>query len=170
MVGSKTHKAMQRSLEPAQLGALALVLLVCLVAACASEVPDEPLQIETVDVELPIDAELSTEGDLQAVERAAQISGLVPGDVPPDLPLFVPSSVIDFGGPAAGRAWVELDTGEPPAVVRRWLGERLPAAGWTVGAIGDDLVQAHKGARRIDYRLTDLAPGTRVHLEYAPRP
>ncbi len=161
---------MQRSLEPLQLGASALVLLVGLVAACAPPAPEEPVEIETVDVDLPIDAELSTEGDLQAVQRAAQISGLVPGDVPPDLPLFVPSSVVDFAGPAEGRAWVEFDAGESPAVVRRWLGERLPATGWTVGAIGDDLVQAHKGGRRIDYRLTDLAPGTRIRLEYAPRP
>ena len=166
----EAHEAMQKSLEPARLGASALVLLVGLVVACAPQVPEEPVELETVDVELPIDAELSTEGDLQAVARAAQISGLVPGDVPPDLPLFVPSSVIDFGGPTGGRSFVELDAGAAPAEVRSWLGTRLPAAGWTVGAIGDDLVQAHKGARRIDYRLTDLTPGTRIRLEYTPRP
>jgi len=138
-------------------------------AACAPSAPEEPVKLETVDVAPPIDAELSTEGDLQAVERAVQISGLVPGDVPSDLPLFVPSSVVDFADPAGGAAWVELDTGQAPAVVRRWLGERLPAAGWTIGAVGDDLVQAHKGARRVDYRLTDLAPGTRIRLEYTPQ-
>ena len=161
---------MNRAHTSGQLGFWALVLLGALAMSCAPPVPEEPVELETVDIDLPIDAELSTEGDLQAVQRAAQISGLVPGDVPPDLPLFVPSSVIDFAGPTGGRAWVELDAAEPPAVVRRWLGERLPAAGWTVGAIGDDLVQAHKGARRIDYRLTDLAPGTRIRLEYGPRP
>ena len=161
-------------MKPAIAPTRALVLLLLLSAvgsaACKRPAPDEPVVIETVDVAPPVDADLSTEGDLQAVQRAAQLSGVVPGDVPPDLPLFVPASVIDFGGPSGGRAWVELDAGEPPAVVRRWLGERLPAAGWTVGAVGDDLVQAYKGERRADYRLTDLAPGTRIRLEYTPRP
>ncbi|MFQ5351196.1 MAG: hypothetical protein ACE5EG_12205 [Thermoanaerobaculia bacterium] len=149
-----------------------VILVVCcvLATACAPPPPEEPVELETVDVAPPLDAELSTEGDLKAVQRAAAIAGVVPSDLPPDLPLFVPSSVIDFGGPAGGRSFVELDASEPPAVLRRWLGERLPAAGWTVGAIGDDLVQAHKGERRVDYRLTDLAPGTRIRLEYEPRP
>jgi len=142
----------------------------CFAGACSPPAPDEPLVIETVDVAPPLDAELSTEDDQKAVARAAQISGLVPGDVPPDLPLFVPSSVVDFGGPSGGRSYVELDTSEPIAAVRRWLGERLPAAGWTVGAIGDDLVQAHKGAARVDFRLADQGPGTRIRLEYPAGP
>ena len=161
---------MKLAIDPAPGIALMLLLAGGWTVSCGPPAADEPLVIETVDVAPPIDAELSTEGDLQAIQRAAQISGLVPGDVPPDLPLFVPSSVVDFGGPSAGRSFVEFDAGEPPAVVRRWLGERLPATGWTVGAVGDDLVQAHKGARRVDYRLTDLSPGTRIRLEYAPRP
>ena len=57
-----------------------------------------------------------------------------------------------------------------PAVVRRWLGERLPAAGWQVGAIGDQLVRASKGGLAADYRLIDLAPGTRIRLEYTAQP
>lgn len=161
---------MKHVIAPARGLTLMLLLWAAGAVACNRPAPDEPVVIETVDVAPPVDAELSTEGDLQAVQRAAQLSGLVPGDVPPDLPLFVPASVIDFGGPVGGRAWVELDAGEPPGVVRRWLGERLPAAGWTVGAVGDDLVQAYKGERRADYRLTDLAPGTRIRLEYTPRP
>ena len=147
--------------------AVALLLPLCLLAACKPPAPEEPLEIETVDVAPPIDAELSTEGDQQAVERAVQIAGVLPGDVPPDLPLFVPSSVIDFGT-VGSRSYVELDAGEPPAAVRRWLGERLPAAGWSIDAIGDLLVQAHKGDRNVDIRLTDLSPGTRIRLEYGP--
>lgn len=146
-----------------------LILGLALAAACAPPPPEEPVELETVDVELPIDADLSTEGDLRAVQRAAQISGQVPGDVPPDLPLFVPSSVVGFGALGDGRAWVDLDATAEPAAVRRWLGERLPAAGWMVGAIGDDLVQAHKGELTVEYRLGDLAPGTRIRLEYTPR-
>jgi hypothetical protein len=128
------------------------------------------VEIETVEVGPGLDAELSTEGDLQAVERAAQISGVVPGSVPSDLPLFIPSSVVGFGDLPGGRAWVEFDTGREPMVVRSWLGERLPAAGWTIGAVGEEGVQAHKGSRSVGYRLVDLAPGSRIRLEYAPRP
>ncbi len=89
--------------------------------------------------------------------------------MPPELPLFVPASVVGFGGPEGGRAWVELDAGATPAAVRRWLGERLPAAGWTIDAVGDDLVEAHRDALAARYRLTDLEPGTRIRLEYTPR-
>lgn len=161
---------MKHAIDAARGLALLLLPWAVAAAACGRPAPDEPVVIETVDVAPPIDAELSTEGDLQAVRRAAELSGLVPGDVPSDLPLYVPASVVDFGGPAGGRAWVELDAGEPPVVVRRWLGEHLPAAGWTVGAVGDGLVQAHKGERRADYRLKNLAPGTRIRLEYTPAP
>lgn len=159
-------------MSPAPTSTRALALLLPLwaaLAACTPPAPEEPIEIETVDVAPPIDAELSTEGDQQAVERAVQIVGVLPGDVPADLPLFVPASVIDFGT-AGGRSYVELDAGEPPAVVRRWLGERLPGAGWSIGAIGDRLIQAHKGGRNVDIRLTDLAPGTRIRLEYTSGP
>lgn len=149
---------------------LPILLLIALVAACSPPAPEEPVELETVDVELPIDAELSTENDLKAVKRAAEaISGLVPGDVPSDLPLFSPSSVVDFGDAGGGRSYVELDTGARPDAVRRWLGERLPAAGWSVGAIGDALVEAHKGPATVEYRLSGLGSGTRIRLEYEPR-
>ena len=148
--------------------ALALLAACLLVAACEPPAPPEPVEIQTEEIAPPFDAELSTEDDLKAVQQAIQISGLVPGDVPSDLPLFTPSSVVDFGGPVGGRSYVELDTGARPAEVRRWLGERLPGAGWRVGAIGDDLVQASKGGETVEYRLIDLAPGTRIRLEYSP--
>ena len=146
----------------------AIAVLALASVACAPRGPDEPPVIETEEVAPPIDAELSTENDLVAVQQAVQISGVVPGDVPPDLPLFVPSSVVDFGGPVGGRSYVELDTGARPDEVRRWLGARLPGAGWKVGAIGDGLVQASKGGNTVEYRLIDLAPGTRIRLEYSP--
>ena len=117
---------MKLVIYPARAAALTLLLWTVGAAGCSRPAPDEPVVLETVDVAPPIDAELSTEGDLQAVQRAAQLSGLVPGDMPPDLPLFVPASVVDFGGPSGGRAWVEFDAGQSPDAVRRWLGERLP--------------------------------------------
>ncbi len=138
--------------------------------ACSPPAPEEPVELETVDVTPPIDAGLSTENDLKAVRRAAEVSGLVPGDVPSDLPIFVPSSVVDFGGSSGGWSYVDLDAGAPPDEVRSWLGKRLPAAGWKVGAIGDAMVEAHKGGQQARYRLTDLSPGTRIRLEYSTRP
>jgi hypothetical protein len=144
-----------------------VVLAIAGLLSCAPDV-EEPVMIETEDIAPPIDAELSTEGDQRAIQRAVEISGMVPGDVPSDLPLFVPSSVVDFGDVAGGRRYVELVTTATPREVRGWLGGRLPAAGWTVGAVGDGLVQAHKGAQQVEYRLTDLAPGTRIRLEYGP--
>lgn len=156
--------------HPVRLLLLGLVLLAAVPIACAPSPPEEPVELETVDVDLPIDAEYSTEGDLKAVERASPaISGLLPGDVPSDLPVFSPSSVVDFGQLGGGRAYVELDTGARPDAVRAWLGERLPGAGWSVGAIGDAMIQAHKGPQTVEYRLNDLGSGTRIRLEYDSR-
>ena len=149
---------------------LGLVLLAASTIACAPSPPEEPVEIETEDVDLPIDAELSTEDDLKAVERASPaISGLLPGDVPSDLPVFSPSSVVDFGELGGGRSYVELDAGARPDSVRAWLGERLPGAGWSIGAIGDTMVRAHKGPQTVEYRLTALGSGTRIRLEYESR-
>ena len=140
-----------------------------LTVACSSPEPSEPIELETVEVDAAIDADLSTEGDLQAVRRPPEIAGVLPGGVPPDLPLFIPSSVVDFGDLAGGRAYVELDAGATPDRVRAWLGERLPAAGWTVSSIGGDGLTARKGEHEVAYRLSDLSPGTRIRLEYPPR-
>lgn len=139
-----------------------------LAAGCRDRPPPVPVELETVDVSPTIDAELSTENDLQAVRRTPTLSGVLPGGVPADLPLVVPASVVDFGPAGGGRAYLELDTGRPPAEVRAWLGERLPAAGWTISAIGEAGLEARKGPRRVGYRLTDLAPGTRIRVDYQP--
>lgn len=154
-------------LGPVALAAPALVVSL-LAAGCPERQPPPPVELETVDVAPTIDAELSTEDDLRAVRRAPTLSGVLPGGVPADLPLVVPSSVVDFGPADGGRAYLELDTGRTPAEVRSWLGERLPAAGWTIRAIGDGGLEASKGRRRVGYRLTDLAPGTRIRLDYLP--
>lgn len=140
-----------------------------LAAGCRDRPPPVPVELETVDVSPTIDAELSTENDLQAVRRTPTLSGVLPGGVPADLPLVVPASVVDFGPAGGGRAYLELDTGRPPAEVRAWLGERLPAAGWSVAADAGGL-SATSGTRRVRYGLTDLAPGTRIRLEYPPQP
>jgi hypothetical protein len=160
---------MRSATDPSRGVALLLVLGAVAAAACSPPAPEEPIELETVDVAPPIDAELSTEGDLKAVRRAAAVSGQVPGDVPADLPIFVPSSVVDFGGSSGGWSYVDLDATAAPDEVRSWLGKRLPAAGWKVGAIGDAMVEAHKGGQQARYRLTALAPGTRIRLEYTPR-
>ncbi len=139
------------------------------VAACQRQQRAEPPPLETVDVAPRLDAELSTEDDLVAVRRAPEIAGIVPEGVPPELPLFRPSSVIDFGDLPGGRAYVTFDTVRGPPEVRRWLGERLPAAGWSVAADAGGL-SATSGTRRVRYGLTDLAPGTRIRLEYPPQP
>ncbi len=154
---------------------VAAVLAAALVLAAAGAGCDrsrqrQPREIETVDVAPAIDADYSTEGDLQAVRRGPEIAGVVPGGVPPDLPLFLPSSVVDFGDLGPGRSYVEFDTSSDVAAVRRWLGERLPAAGWTASAVGGEGLRAAKGAREVTYRLTDLSPGTRIRLEYRPQP
>lgn len=148
---------------------VAALALAAALAGCAPPEPSAQVEIETEEIDAPIDAELSTEDDFKATRRAPTLAGVLPGGFPDDLPLMVPSSVVDFGPAAGDRAYLELDTGRPPDEVRSWLGQRLPAAGWTVRAIGEGGLEASKGPRTVDYRLTKLAPGTRIRLEYRPQ-
>lgn len=146
-----------------------LLAVAILAGGCAAPEPAEPLVMETEEVGAPIDAELSTEDDLKARPRRETLSGVIPGDFPPDLPVMTPASVVDFGPAAGGRGYLEIDTGRSPDQVRAWLGQALPAAGWTVRSIGSGRLEASKGTGRVSYELRDLAPGTRIRIEYPPR-
>lgn len=154
-------RTIKRALEVAG----SLVAAALLAAGCASPEP-EPVVLETEEVAAPIDAEASTEDDLKARPRRESLSGVIPGDFPPDLAVVMPASVVDFGSAGDGRAYLELDTERTPAQALSWLGRALPAAGWTVRVVGGERIEASKGPREVVYLLRDLAPGSRVRIEY----
>ncbi len=146
----------------------ALGLLVALLAPLAlagcRDTPPKP--IETVDIDPGI--VVDTSADPQARERKAGLVGILPGDFPPDLPLYIPASLIDFGETETGRLTVSLLSPDRVSKVRRGLYAQLREKGWVTAAGNGDLVALRKGRQRVWLHLADGRPGTLYRFEYLP--
>lgn len=141
---------------------LAIVWLFALTACDgSSSTPDQPEELETVDVGGGVDAELTTEFDERARQVEIDMGGVLPSDFPPEMPVFVPSSVVDFG-----PGFVEVDAPVPTAEVQTSLGAQIQSAGWAVDSTGDGGSVYSRAGQRVRITLTDLGSGTRVRYEY----
>jgi hypothetical protein len=148
---------------------LALALLVA-GAACGgearrSEDAGELDTLDTVDVGPPIDADASLEAD--AIERAVGldtggVAGALPEDFPADVPLPVPSTLVDFG-----RGWIELEVAGDREGVRTAYSRQLAAAGF---AAGEDGRWRRAGRHlRVDVRGAGAAARVRIEVLAAAR-
>lgn len=142
-------------------GALALA-----VAGCAGEAPERSRSddLDTVDVGPPIDADASLEAD--AVERrlgpaTGGVAGVLPADFPRDVPLPVPSSLVDFG-----RGWIELEVAGGPDGVRTAYARQLADAGFAAAEDG----HWRRGARRVRVAVTGTGAAARVRIEVPAAP
>ena len=146
---------------------LALVAAMLLTACGGSA--DKPSHLETEDVAPPPDASLSTAHDAQAKATSEGVSGVIPGDVPVGLPLYSPSTVVDFGKVGPGRRYLTLVTADLPAKVEKSMRGELVAAGWQLSKSADDKVVATKEKTVVDFQWIDAKPGTRIRIEYPAR-
>lgn len=146
---------------------LSLVLLVSFFG-CDRTTPKQQRfkELETVEVGAGQDAGLTTESDERARPVESQTGGVLPSDFPSDVPVFFPSSIVDFGQRGSGRSFVEVDTPVPLDEARSSLAAQLQRSGWSVEAIGDAGNTYSKGGRWIQLILTDLTSGTRIRYEY----
>lgn len=134
-----------------------------LLAGCARQEPaEQATKTETAEVAPAVDAKLSTAEDQQEVRRESGFSGVLPEDFPHELPLYRPSTLVDFGGNAAGR-FVVLQTPDALAVVRARLPQLLRAQSWQ-NVSGAEW--RHTGGRRVRIALEDARPGTRLRIDY----
>jgi hypothetical protein len=78
---------------------------------------------------------MTPEGDtVGRLPDSGGLMGVLPGGVPDDLPIYEPSSVVDFEE-RAGVGWVRLSTPNERPAVEASLREALDRAGWR--AAGD---------------------------------
>ena len=126
-------------------------------------------EVETVDVDAGLGAELTTEFDEQARQVDASVAGVVPLDFPADVPIYSPSSLVDFGEIDGSRRYLEFDTTEPPSAVRGKLKSALINKGWIPSPSTGGVESYLKGSHRLGIQLSDLRPGTRIRYEYEPR-
>ena len=138
-------------------------LQLLLVLGCARSQTDQrrPREIETVDVGSGYDAELTTEEDERARHVELDMGGVLPSDFPGDLPVFTPSSIVDFG-----PGFVEVDTPVPESEVRSSIGPQLERSGWTVAASDTDAMTFRRSGRSVQIHLSPIGSGTRIRYVY----
>lgn len=125
---------------------------------------EQPVILETEDVELSSDAEIDLSGDQKGAKRRAS-SGQLPSDFPAELPIFQPSSISDIGEGGLGGL-VQFVAQARPAAVRDWYRSSLPRAGWTVAISGGGAMDAAKGARRVSISVEASGPGATITVKY----
>lgn len=147
----------------------ALIVSVALLGACSPppQSSAEPEVIEAEDIGGGPTAAMTPEGDAVAAPSAAanELAGVLPGGVPRDLPIYRPSSVVDFeGGESAevpGR--VTLDSPDSAPTVSAWLQAQLDASGWTDA--GDPWVR-QKGNRTVHITVRGQGSGSRIEIAF----
>lgn len=145
---------------------LGLVLLTLISGGCRPA--GEPRELDTEDVSGPIDAELSYVEDTQAVQRAPELSGVLPSDFPEDFPIFKPATVVDFGELGDERYYVTLFTPESRASVERLINGAAPRSGWSLQSASPEageFVFRSRG-RTVVTRMSNEVGGTEIRLEY----
>jgi hypothetical protein len=149
-----------------------LVLTAVLLAAggCQRSKDGGPAEkLETVEVGEGFDVGLTTAYDQKAKQVGPEVAGVLPDGFPRDLPLYTPSSLVDFGEADAGLQYLEFDTSDSAAVVRRRLEAKLAASGWR--PLSADLATSFaKGDRQVTLTVRDLSPGARFRYVYRQEP
>ncbi len=121
--------------------ALQMAVLLVAAAACSPAPPpasEKAPDLPTVEVTAAPDAAYSIEGD--RVEQRANpnaMAGALPDGFPADIPLYRPSSLVDFTPRPEGGASVVFATPAEAAAVSGALQQKLRAAGWQAGTAGN---------------------------------
>ncbi len=141
----------------------AVLLLAIGLPACdrSAGESDRPNELETVDVGGGLDADLTTEFDEKARQVEIDLGGVLPSDFPPEMPVFSPSSVIDFG-----PGFVEIDTPVPAAEARSTLGAQIQRSGWAVDSIGEGGSVYTREGHRVRVVVAEAGSGARIRYEY----
>ncbi len=133
-------------------------------AAGCRQSPGEQKPPPAVDVEPAL--EIPIDNDPVAVERGPELVGVLPGDFPADLPLYLPASLIDFGTGEDGWRYVELLTPHALARTDPGLATLLAERGWASDGASGGSRLLRKGSLRVRLRVENARPGTSYRFEY----
>lgn len=142
--------------------------LVTLIAASACSpapppVADKAPELATVEVTAAPDAAYSTAED--RVERRADpnaLAGALPDGFPSDIPVYRPSSLVDFSPRPDGGATVVFATPSEVATVSSAMSQKLRGAGWQPGTGGSWT----KAGRKLRLAVESTAAGSRFRIEF----
>lgn len=142
------------------------ILVFGILVLCGCRPPaDEFEELETIDVEPGVEIEIAD--DQKAAVRKPQLVGVLPTDFPADLPLYLPSSLVDYGRDDAGR-YISLLTPHGIDRVRGALPALLRDGGWRLsGDLGrSGAATLTKGSRQVGLRIENGRPGTLCRYTY----
>ena len=128
---------------------------------------NEEAPLETVEVAPSL--EVATQDDPQAKPRPVALVGILPTGFPPDLPIYLPASVVDFGSASNGYQQAELLSPHPRDQVAAGLEQRLRKNGWSIAPAGGTRAKLSKGNRDAWLEVRDAKPGTIFRYEYRPQ-
>lgn len=144
--------------------------LLLLVYGCSKPARDQGItELDTVEVGDASDAEFSTEFDEQARQVVTEAAGVLPTDIPLDVPIHSPSSLVDFGEAGEQRRYVAVDTSANVRKIRREIVSELASAGWELSNDTEPRMEFSKAGNSLSVVVQDLKPGTRLRYEYSPR-
>ena len=144
---------------------LGAALLGLSIAGCQAPAGSpEPAEIETVEVGGSIDEGLDTSDDPVGYVPLEEVGGVLPVGYPPDLPVYSPSSLIDFGS-GEGEHYVLLATPDPPETVRERLAMQLDSAGWSSRSSGGRW-RVSKDGRSATIRVIGDRSGSQIRIDY----
>lgn len=109
---------------------------------------------------------MQPDDDQQAVvTKDDGLIGLLPGDFPVDLPIFTPSSLIDFGDVGPGLKYVTLQTDRPLPEARAGLVQKLAEHGWH--PLDDEPDILRKNDRQVRVHFGEGSFGTtEIRIDY----
>lgn len=138
--------------------------LACGAEAGGDKKKGQEAPLETVDVTTSI--QVSPDRDTRAAPRKATLAGVLPSDFPSaELPIYVPSSVIDFGK-ANGRRFVLLQSPNERSEVEAGWRSLLTARQIRVQN-REGVWELLKGERRLaSAAFAKISGGTQIRLEY----
>ena len=137
-----------------------------MLGACTPSPPptaERAPELATVEVTAAPDAAYSTADD--RVERRADpnaLAGALPDGFPSDIPVYRPSSLVDFTPRPEGGFTVVFASPTAASTVAAALSQRLAAAGWQAGTAG----HWTKPGRKLRLAVESTAAGARFRIEF----
>lgn len=139
-------------------------LVLPMVGGCGPAPPagePAPPQATTVEVGAAPDATLSTASDRVETRHESAFAGVLPTGFPKDVPVYEPSSLVDFGE-GGGWSYSVFQTSQDLAVARQRFQELLRARGWAA----DSAAGFVKQGRHLRVEFESAHPGARIRVEY----
>lgn len=143
-----------------------LLAVLLILAACSPAPPpaaEKAPELATVEVTAAPDAAYSMADD--RVERRADpsaMAGALPDGFPADVPVYRPSSLVDFAPRPDGGATVVFATPAEVATVSSAMRQKLLGAGWQAGTPG----AWTKAGRKLRLTVEATAAGSRFRIEF----